>query len=158
MPRNGFPDFFRPDGGRALKSVVEVPSSVGMKSTKEDMVGGLEKDELRVLLLLESGAGVPEGLGEQGVNVSRRLFEFGLVRRGQVGALALTRAGERLLFRLSCASFLRGDGKPTGSGVRQWLEQNGFIKLSKDGKTLAEVTPRGQLWLASLDDKEVRSA
>lgn len=114
-------------------------------------MGGLDNDELQILLSLESGKGVLEGLGNQGVQVPKRLFEFGLIRRGPDGKLALTAAAENMLFRLSCAAALKREGKPVSRGVREWLAKAGFIKLSADGETLIEVTRRGQLWLASLD-------
>jgi hypothetical protein len=120
-------------------------------------VAGLENDELRILRSLESGEGVLEGLGQQGVNVPKRLFEFGLLRREPAGTLALTKLAERLLFRLSCASALRRENTPVSRGVREWLAKSGFVKLSADGESLVEVTARGQLWLASLDQHETAS-
>ena len=115
---------------------------------------GLENDELQILLSLESGEGVLEGLGNQGISIPKRLFEFGLIRREADGKLALTTVAEKLLFRLNCAAALKREAKPVSRGVREWLEKSGFIKLSADGETLVEVTPRGQLWLASLDEPD----
>ncbi|HEX9172270.1 MAG TPA: hypothetical protein VF861_06385 [Telluria sp.] len=117
-------------------------------------MGVLENDELQILRSLESGAGVLEGMGQQGVSVPKRLFEFGLLRREPGGALALTKLAERLLFRLSCVSALRRENKPVSRGVREWLAKSGFITLSADGESLVEVTGRGQLWLSSLDEYE----
>lgn len=117
-------------------------------------MGGLDNEELQILLSLESGKGVLEGLGNQGISIPKRLFEFGLIRREAGGKLALTAVAERFLFRLSCVSALKRDGKPVSRGVREWLAKSGFIKLSTNGETLVEVTPRGQLWLASLDEGE----
>lgn len=113
-------------------------------------MAGLENDELQILRSLEAGESVLEGVGLQGVSVPKRLFEFGLLRREPGGALALTKLAERLLFRLSCVSALRCENKPVSRGVREWLANSGFIKLSADGDRLVEVTARGRLWLASL--------
>lgn len=68
----------------------------------------LQNDELAILVGIESAPGSVEQSLREGIELPKRLFEFGLIRRENTGSLYLTVEGKRVLFQARCICALQG--------------------------------------------------
>jgi hypothetical protein len=115
-------------------------------------VKGFRLEELEILELIEASSSSIADSQPLARELPKRFFEHGLVKRETDGAITLTQAGERLLFRDRCMIALQGKAEQVAPGVRQWLTNNGFVQLTQDG-AIAAPTSRGQAWLNSLGEQ-----
>jgi hypothetical protein len=120
----------------------------------------LSDDEISILQSLDVERS-PAVEGRRDGDLPKKLFEFNLVSRQSGGQAAITKNGQRALFRHACvlalAAMARGDEIALGNGVEKWLVASGFAKSSDEAGPMA-ILPRGRLWLNSLEpDAEVKA-
>lgn len=114
----------------------------------------LNDDEISALQSLDPADSSSGGVDVRDGDLPQRLFAFNLVTRQPSGTTILTKAGERALFRYGCISDLlalgRGNTPRLAASVERWLRSGGFIAGGSEKRALA-ITPRGRLWLDSLE-------